>query len=76
MSCFRLYHGKCAYCESTLFASAGWDQLDHFRPKNKVLDERNRTVRIDGKPHTWLTYLARLRVGPNLLPFLCGLQPA
>ena len=62
---FRLYHGKCAYCESPLRLSS-WDQLDHFRPKNKVLDERNRTVCIAGKPHTgyyWLAY-----EWTNLLP--------
>jgi uncharacterized protein (TIGR02646 family) len=64
---FRLYHGKCAYCESPLRLSS-WDQLDHFRPKNEVLDEHKRMVCIDraGKPHTgyyWLAY-----EWTNLLP--------
>jgi uncharacterized protein (TIGR02646 family) len=62
---FHLYHEKCAYCESPLRLSS-WDQLDHFRPKNKVLDEHNRTVCIDHKPHTgyyWLAY-----EWTNLLP--------
>jgi uncharacterized protein (TIGR02646 family) len=64
---FHLYHGKCAYCESPLRLSS-WDQLDHFRPKNKVLDDHNRTVCIDraGTPHTgyyWLAY-----EWTNLLP--------
>src|SRR5262249_20904250 len=44
-----------------------WDQLDHFRPKNKVLDENQRTVcNRAGKPHTgyyWLAY-----EWTNLLP--------
>jgi 5-methylcytosine-specific restriction endonuclease McrA len=64
---FHLYHSKCAYCESPLRLSS-WDQLDHFRPKNKVLDEHNRMVWINraGKPHTgyyWLAY-----EWTNLLP--------
>jgi len=63
---FRLYHGKCVYCESPLQVSS-WDQLDHFRPKNEVLDEE-RVVSIDraGKRHPgyhWLAY-----EWTNLLP--------
>jgi uncharacterized protein (TIGR02646 family) len=64
---FHLYHGKCAYCESPLRLSS-WDQLDHFRPKNKVLDEHNRAICIApaGKRHPgyyWLAY-----EWTNLLP--------
>ena len=64
---FSLYHGKCAYCESPLRLSS-WDQLDHFRPKNRVLDEHSRVVCINraGKPHGgyyWLAY-----EWTNLLP--------
>jgi uncharacterized protein (TIGR02646 family) len=64
---FRLYHGKCVYCESPLLVSS-WDQLDHFRPKNAVLDEHKRPICIDraGKRHPgyyWLAY-----EWTNLLP--------
>ena len=63
----QLYHGKCAYCESPLLVSS-WDQLDHFRPKNEVLDEHKRPICINraGKPHPgyyWLAY-----EWTNLLP--------
>lgn len=57
---FELYHGKCVYCELTLRVE-GWDQLDHFRPKNEVLDEHKRPVCFGRTrtPHTgyyWLAY--------------------
>jgi hypothetical protein len=52
---FNLYHGKCAYCESPLRLSS-WDQLDHFRPKNKVLARSALTARASCTP----AILARL----------------
>ncbi|GEP58605.1 hypothetical protein [Reyranella soli] len=63
----EMYHGKCVYCETPLVLSS-WCQLDHFRPKNEVLDEHKRPVSVDrkGKPHTgyyWLVY-----EWTNLLP--------
>ena len=44
----RLFHGKCAYCESHIGA-ADWD-VDHFRPKGRV------TERADHPGYYWLTY--------------------
>lgn len=64
------FHGKCAYCESSITPTQHGD-LDHYRPKDGVCDERNQTVMVvaeDGnpKPHPgyyWLAYNWR-----NLLP--------
>jgi hypothetical protein len=65
---FDLYNNKCAYCESPFTRYPG--DLDHYRPKNRVMDENNEPVRVkmNGKEseHTgyyWLAYDWR-----NLLP--------
>lgn len=57
---FDLYYGKCAYCEAPLQVS-GWDQLDHFRPKDAVLEKDRKPASINpkGDPHPgyyWLAY--------------------
>lgn len=36
----RLFHGKCAYCETFYSASAPVD-IEHFRPKGAVSDDKN-----------------------------------
>jgi hypothetical protein len=57
---FKLYHNKCAYCETSLRVD-GWDQLDHYRPKNAVLRSNGKVVCVGSrkKPHPgyyWLAY--------------------
>ncbi len=57
------FHGKCAYCESDVLVNQPGD-IDHWRPKNRVTDEKRRTLKIkteDGGavPHPgyyWLAY--------------------
>ena len=45
----KLFHDKCAYCETKITASADWD-VEHFRPKGKVAER-------SGHPgYYWLTY--------------------
>jgi hypothetical protein len=66
---FKVFHGKCAYCESYVIG-AQYGDLDHFRPKGRVC-ENSKTVNIksaSGKtiPHPgyyWLAYDYK-----NLLP--------
>ena len=70
------FHGKCAYCEQKIFADQHGD-LDHFRPKNRVIDEKTGkpiTIIEDGKiknhpGYYWLVYDWK-----NLLPscILCN----
>jgi uncharacterized protein (TIGR02646 family) len=36
----RLFHGKCAYCESFVAATAPGD-VEHYRPKGRVKEDRN-----------------------------------
>lgn len=64
------YSGKCAYCEGPLRAQSS-AQVEHFRPKGRVRDLKNRIVNVRPKqPHTgywWLTYEPS-----NLLP-ACGM---
>lgn len=65
------FGGKCAYCEAKIIVSQRLGDVEHFRPKGKVTDVKNRpvTVRLpDGGrgPHPgypWLAYDWR-----NLLP--------
>lgn len=45
----RLFHDKCAYCESKMTATADWD-VDHFRPKRRVAE------REDHRGYYWLIY--------------------
>jgi uncharacterized protein (TIGR02646 family) len=54
----RLFHSKCAYCESSL-ANCEWD-VDHFRPKGRVAE----AVEHDG--YYWLAY-----DWDNLYPACC-----
>lgn len=52
----RLFHDKCAYCESKMTATADWD-VEHFRSKGRVAER-------EGHPgYYWLAY-----VWENLYP--------
>lgn len=63
------FHGKCAYCETSLYSQYG--DMEHFRPKGKIVDENGETVLVENgqgteEPHPgyyWLAYDFR-----NLLP--------
>jgi 5-methylcytosine-specific restriction endonuclease McrA len=67
---YDAFHGKCAYCERKFVLDQSGD-IDHFRPKGAVTDERDQVVRITmpgggSGPHPgyyWLAYDWR-----NLLP--------
>lgn len=69
------FHGKCAYCEERIRTAQHGD-MEHFRPKAALRDERNRPVLLaSGEKHPgyyWLAYDWR-----NLLPScqLCN-QPS
>jgi uncharacterized protein (TIGR02646 family) len=45
----KLFHDKCAYCETKITASADWD-VEHFRPKGRVAE------RPDHPGYYWLAY--------------------
>ncbi len=45
----RLFHDKCAYCESKMTATSAWD-VEHFRPKGRVAERR------DHPGYYWLAY--------------------
>lgn len=45
----RLFHDKCAYCESKMTATSDWD-VEHFRPKGGVAE------REDHPGYYWLAY--------------------
>jgi uncharacterized protein (TIGR02646 family) len=45
----KLFHDKCAYCETSLTAAPDWD-VEHFRPKGKVAE------RDDHPGYYWLAY--------------------
>ncbi len=45
----RLFHDKCAYCESSATATSDWD-VEHFRPKGRVAE------REDHPGYYWLAY--------------------
>ncbi len=45
----KLFHDKCAYCETFLTAGGDWD-VEHFRPKGKVAE------RDDHPGYYWLAY--------------------
>ena len=49
MALERLFHDKCAYCESKITATADWD-VEHFRPKGRVAERK------DHPGYYWLTY--------------------
>lgn len=49
MALERLFHDKCAYCESKMTASADWD-VEHFRPHGRVAE------REDHPGYYWLGY--------------------
>jgi hypothetical protein len=67
---FDAFHGKCAYCESKIAADQPGD-VEHYRPKRGVTDERDQPVMITSSNGTvaehpgyyWLAYDWR-----NLLP--------
>lgn len=52
----KLFHDKCAYCETPLAAASDWD-VEHFRPKKAVAE------RLDHPGYYWLAY-----EWPNLYP--------
>lgn len=64
----RVFHGKCAYCESPVELT-GFGDAEHFRPKARVtilVNGKVQTVQIDGRDHPgyyWLAYEWR-----NLFP--------
>lgn len=45
----KLFHDKCAYCETPLAAASDWD-VEHFRPKKAVAE------RQDHSGYYWLAY--------------------
>jgi len=45
----KLFHEKCAYCETRITAPADWD-VEHFRPKGRVAE------RSDHPGYYWLAY--------------------
>ena len=45
----KLFHNKCAYCESKVTGTADWE-VEHFRPKGRVAE------REDHPGYYWLTY--------------------
>lgn len=56
------FHGKCAYCESSIATNQPGD-IEHFRPRGKVTDVENRPIMVDKgnglEPHPgyyWLAY--------------------
>jgi hypothetical protein len=54
-----LFHGKCAYCETKIVADSFAD-VEHYRPKSKVTDEKKAVVTAaDGSEHPgyyWTAY--------------------
>jgi len=56
----RIFYQKCAYCESPYKATQPVD-VEHYRPKNAVLDEETRKIKYPGYP--WLAF-----EWSNLLP--------
>jgi len=55
----KLFHGKCAYCESHIEADQRFGDVEHYRPKGRVTDENYNPVVVRGKPHPgyyWLAY--------------------
>lgn len=46
----KLFHDKCAYCESNTTAGADWE-VEHFRPKGRVAERRD-----DHPGYYWLAY--------------------
>jgi len=73
-----LFHDKCAYCEAS-FRDVAWGDVEHFRPKRKVTDDKNAPILLSdgsGLPHPgyfWLAYDPE-----NFLPScqLCNQAPA
>ena len=49
----RAQHRKCCYCESN-FDVTGYGEIEHFRPKGAVQQERGRKVECPG--YYWLAY--------------------
>src|SRR5258705_11060485 len=59
----KLFQGKCAYCESKIVVNQPGD-VEHFRPKGRVVDENFRPIKIRHKKkgemnhpgYYWLAY--------------------
>lgn len=58
----KLFHGKCAYCESFIAASQPSD-IDHFRPKSAYYILKKGIVRLQKPGYFWLA-----ATWENLLP--------
>lgn len=52
-SLIKLFHNKCAYCESLLSLGAIYGEIDHFRPKSRALGLDGK---ISPKHYWWLVY--------------------
>ena len=50
MTLEKLFHDKCAYCESSPAATGPWD-VEHYRPKGRVAERRK-----DHPGYYWLAY--------------------
>src|SRR5262245_40081226 len=59
----KLFNGKCAYCETDIESNQPGD-VEHFRPKGRVVDEEFEPIRInhpkwgemDHPGYFWLAY--------------------
>jgi uncharacterized protein (TIGR02646 family) len=51
----RLFHGKCAYCESVLIQSSV-EHVHHFRPTNNAADPRSGRSNQHPDCYGWLAY--------------------
>jgi hypothetical protein len=65
----KLFHGKCAYCETVISSNQPGD-VEHYRPKGRIRDEQGKIIKIkvanreiDHPGYWWLAYDWR-----NLLP--------
>jgi hypothetical protein len=68
----RAFHDKCAYCETKVTSGQNLGDVEHYRPKGRVMDEHGKPVVIrarEGRPkrphpgYPWLAYHP-----DNLLP--------
>ncbi len=56
------FHGKCAYCETKVTAGMREGDVEHFRPKKRVTDEKWEIVYVDDQKQVkhpgyyWLAY--------------------
>ena len=75
LTLLKLFHNKCAYCESPITADQHLGDVEHYRPKGRVTDEEGKPVFVaDGHGqqlahpgYYWLAY-----DWLNLLPACIG----